>query len=398
MNSFTYYTPTKVIFGEGTVAQVGQLVKSFGGTKVLLHYGGRSAEKSGLLEQVKKALEEAGLLVVSLGGVQPNPRLSLVHEGIALAKEEGVDFILAVGGGSVMDSAKAIGYGLAYDGDVWDLYDMKAKPAASFPVGAIPTVAASGSEMSDSSVITKDEGNIKRGVNSDFCRMKFAVMDPALTVSVPVAQTMEGCADIMMHTMERYFTSKGNLELTDGLAEALLRTVMKNAVALKEDPANVQARAEIMWASSLSHNNLTGCGNGGNDFATHKLELEISGLFDVPHAAGVAAVWPTWARYVVDNCLPRFYKFAVNVMGVAPLDEEGHLRDHRQVAMEGIDAMEDFFRTLGLPVTIGALGIQPTEEDIQALVAGCKAATGNNLGSAQVLHEEDFLAIYKKAL
>ncbi|MDY4068878.1 MAG: iron-containing alcohol dehydrogenase, partial [Lachnospiraceae bacterium] len=317
-NNFAYYTPTRVVFGKGTENQVGELVKAQGATKVLIHYGGQSARKSGLLGRVETSLTEAGITYVTLGGVVPNPRLSLVYEGIALCKKENVDFILAVGGGSVIDSSKAIGYGTPDDGDVWDFYSKKRKPASCLPIGVVLTIAAAGSEMSDSSVITKEEGWLKRSCKSDLGRPRFAVMDPELTMSLPPYQTASGCVDIMMHTMERYFTQGGNMELTDGIAEALLRTVMHNAEILKKEPNNYEARAEVMWAGSLSHNGLTGCGNDGGDFASHGLEHEMGGMFDVTHGAGLAAVWGSWARYVYKECLPRFVKFAVNVMGVSP--------------------------------------------------------------------------------
>ena len=311
MNNFYYYTPTKVVFGKDTISKVGTMVKKQGSKKVLIHYGTGSVKRTGLLDRVKAALDAENIDYVELGGVVPNPRLSLVYKGIEFAKKENVDLILAVGGGSAIDSAKAIGYGVANEGDVWDFYDRKRTPKASLPVGVVLTIAATGSEMSDSSVITKDEGGIKRGCNNDLCRPVFAIMDPELTMTLPDYQTACGCTDIIMHTLERYFTSKGNMEITDSIAEGLIRTVMKNARILVKEPKNYDARAEVMWAGSLSHNGLTGCGNGGNDFATHGLEHEIGGMFDVAHGAGLAALWGSWARYVYKDCLPRFHRFAV---------------------------------------------------------------------------------------
>ena len=268
-NDFTYYAPTRVVFGKGTEAQTGTLVKEQGCKKVLLHYGSGSARKSGLLGRIEKSLEEAGIAYVSLGGVVPNPRLSLVYEGIDLCKREGVDFILAVGGGSVIDSSKAIGYGVANEGDVWELYDRKRQARACLPIGVVLTIAAAGSEMSASCVITKDEGGIKRGYASDLSRAKFAVMNPELTMTLPDYQTACGCTDILMHTMERYFTNGGHMELTDTLAEGLMRTVLRNAEILRDHPDDYDARAEVMWAGSLSHNDLTGCGIREKDFASH---------------------------------------------------------------------------------------------------------------------------------
>ncbi|MCD8225377.1 MAG: iron-containing alcohol dehydrogenase [Clostridiales bacterium] len=391
MFNFKYYTPTKVVFGRGTENQVGTLVKEQGCKKVLLHYGGSSAKKSGLLDRVKASLDAEQIDYVELGGVVANPRLSLVYQGIELAKKEGVDFILAIGGGSVIDSSKAIGYGLVNEGDVWEIYDRKRQATGCMPVGVVLTIAAAGSEMSDSSVITKDEGGIKRGYSSDYCRVKFAIMNPELTMTLPDYQTACGCADILMHTMERYFTSGGNMELTDSIAEGLMRTVLTNSIILRDDPKNYDARAEVMWASSLSHNGLTGCGNDGGDFATHGLEHEISGMFDVAHGAGLTAIWGSWARYVYLDCLPRFKRFAINVMGVA---DEGN---DEEIAMKGIEAMENFYRAIKMPTSLKELGIDPTEEQMKEMAHKCSIAFNGKRGSAKVLYEEDMLAVYKMA-
>ncbi len=391
MNSFQYYTPTKVVFGSDTHHQVGKLVKEQTCRKVLLHFGGGSARRSGLLDAIEASLKAEGIEYVTLGGVVPNPRLSLVYEGIELCKQEQVDFILAVGGGSVIDSAKAIGYGVANDGDVWDLYDRKRHASDCLPIGVVLTIAAAGSEMSDSSVITKDEGGIKRGYSSNLCRPRFAIMNPDLTLTLPDYQTACGCTDILMHTMERYFTNGGHMELTDSLAEGLMRTVMKYARILKEDPQNKQARYEIMWAGSLSHNGLTGCGNAGNDFATHGLEHELSGMFDVAHGAGLAAVWGSWARYVCDNCLDRFYRYAVKVMDVP----EG---DAKTVALQGIEKTEEFFRSIGMPTSIRELGVDPTPQQVNELAEKFAIACGGKKGSAKVLQKNDMLTIYQAAL
>ena len=388
---FSLYTPTKVVFGHRTEEQVGALVRSFGGQRVLIHYGGGSVVRSGLLDRVKASLDEAGLFHVELGGVVPNPQLEKVYEGIELSKTNGVDFILAVGGGSVIDSSKAVAYALGEpEHDVKDLYEHTRTAKAFFPLGVVLTIAAAGSEMSDSSVISY-EGK-KRGYNSDLCRPKFAIMDPELTMTLPDYQTSAGCSDILMHTMERYFTNGSKMEITDALAEGLLRTVMKYADILHRDPENYQARAEVMWASSLSHNGLTGCGNDANDFASHRLEHELGALYGVTHGAGLTAVWPSWARYVYKSCLPRFVKFAVNVMGVSPAvsDEE--------TALAGIAAMEDFFRSIGMPVTLGELLDRTiSEEDVLLLARNCALATGGKVGSARVLYEEDMANIYRMA-
>ena len=392
MAGFTYYTPTKVVFGRETEQQTGELVKAAGAKKVLIHYGSGSVIRSGLLDRVKETLCKEEIEYVELGGVVPNPRVSLVYEGIELAKREGVDFILAVGGGSVIDSAKAIGYGMANEGDVWDFYDRKRTADACVPIGVILTIAATGSEMSDSSVITKEEGWVKRGYNSDLCRPVFAIMNPELTMTLPDYQTACGCADILMHTMERYFTNGDQMEITDSMAEALLRTVMKNALILVNEPDNYDARAEIMWAGSLSHNGLTGCGSTDKDFATHGLEHEIGGMFDVAHGAGLTAIWGSWARYVYRDCLHRFSRFAVNVMQIDPKDKKEEM-----VALEGIEAMEEFFRKINLPVTMKELGIELTDEQIEELARKCSVACGGKKGSAKVLKESDMKIIYEMA-
>ena len=391
MNNFDWYAPTHIVFGRGTESEVNSLLKSSKCTRVLLHYGSGSVIRTGLLDKIKSSLDKAGIDYIELGGVVANPRLSLVYEGIELAKSKGVDFILAVGGGSVIDSAKAIAYGAAADFDVWDLYDRKRTPESALPVGVILTIAAAGSEMSNSSVITNEDGGIKRGYSNNMVRPKFAILNPELTMTLPDFQTACGCTDIMMHTMERYFTSAGNMELTDGIAEALLRTVIKNALILVEDPKNYEARAEVMWAGSLSHNGLTGCGNGGDDFATHRIEHEISGMFNVAHGAGLAAIWGSWARYVLDDCLPRFKKFATNVWGIK---DSG---DDREVALAGISRTEAFFKRIGMPISLRDFGFELTDEVINELSEKCERAVGGKVGAAKVLYRDDFKKIYRMA-
>jgi alcohol dehydrogenase YqhD (iron-dependent ADH family) len=390
---FKYFTPTKVLFGKNTEDKVAELIKEFGGKKVLIHYGGGSVIRSGLMQRVTDKLDAAGISYVKLGGAVPNPHLSLVYEGIELCKKEGIDFLLAVGGGSAIDSAKAIGYGVMNDGDVWDFYDYKRQVNACMPLGVILTLAATGSEMSDSSVITKEEGLVKRGYSSDFGRPKFAILNPELTMTLPDYQTACGCTDIMMHTMERYFTNGGNMELTDSMAEALLRTVKENALILVRDPKNYDARAEVMWAGSLSHNGLTGCGNDGGDWMTHKLEHELGGLYDVAHGAGLAAIWGSWARYVYKNCLSRFKRFAINVMGVASdagTDEE--------IALKGIEAMEDFYRAIKMPTNLRELGVEATDDDLKLMAHKCAVGVNGGKGSARFLKEEDMYEIYKMSM
>ncbi len=392
MQNFNYFTPTRIIFGKDTEQQTGELIKTQSCKKILIHYGGQSAKKSGLLDRIKASLDNAGIAYTELGGVVPNPLLSLVYQGIDLCKKEKVDFILAVGGGSVIDSAKAIAYGVAEpDKDVWELYDRKRQATACLPVATVLTIAAAGSEMSPSSVITKDEGGIKRGYSNDLSRPKFSILNPELTMTLPKYQTASGNADILMHTMERYFTPHDTMEITDSIAEGLLKTVMKNARILVKDPQNYEARAEIMWSGSLSHNGLTGCGGGQGDWATHMLEHELSGLFGVTHGAGLAAIWGHWARYVYKNRLPRFERFAVQVMGVTASDNA------EQTALKGIEAMEDFFRSIGIPTNLSELGVNADAEQIAEMAKKCAIATNGCAGTVKPLYEQDMIAIYTAA-
>lgn len=393
MENFTFYAPTKVVFGKNTESQIGDLVKQENCKKVLVHYGSNSAVKSGLLDRITASLDEAGISYITLGGVVPNPRLSLVYEGIELCRKENVDFLLAVGGGSVIDSAKAIGYGLANpDIDVWTLYEKKNKAKGCAPIGCVLTLAATGSEMSNSSVITKEEGWLKRGYGSDYCRPRFAVLNPELTYTLPAYQTASGCVDIMMHTLERYLMKDETLELTDGMSEVLLRTVIKNARILKKDPTNYQARAEVMWAGSLSHNNLMECGGTHGDWACHQLEHELGGMFDVAHGAGLAAVWGSWARYVLAECPQRFAKLAANVFDIAWDGEH-----HEETALAGIAAMEEFFREIDMPTTIGEMGLQLTEEQIQELAEKCSHWGARTVGAIKALNVKDMEEIYRIA-
>lgn len=391
MLNFQYYTPTKVVFGKNTDLEIGALVKKEGCKKVLIHYGSQSAQKSGLLDRVRGALSAEGVGYVELGGVVPNPRLSKVYEGIELCTKEGVDFLLAVGGGSVIDSAKAIGYGVAEKADVWELYDFKRQAQACLPIGVILTIAAAGSEMSNSSVITNEEGWIKRGYGSDLCRPRFAIMNPELTYTLPPYQTMSGSTDILMHTMERYFNKSGSMEMTDRISEVLLKVVMKHTKILLKAPLNYEARAEIMWAGSLSHNDLTGCGNDRGDWSSHRLEHELGGMFDVAHGAGLAAVWGSWARYVFEEGLDRFSAFAWNVMDVS--------KDlsPKDAALAGIEAMEGYFRSIGMPVSISDMGITLRDAQIDELAEKCSIGDTITIGVIKKLKKEDMTEIYRMA-
>ena len=390
MNDFTYFAPTKVVFGKGAEGQVGKLCKEQGATKVLVHFGGGSAKRSGLLDRVCAALEEEGLPYVTLGGVVPNPRLSLVYEGIELCRREGVDFLLAVGGGSVIDSCKAIGYGLANDFDVWELFDKKRAAAGCAPVGAVLTIAAAGSEMSDSTVITKDEGELKRGYNSNYCRCKFAVLNPELTYTLPEYQTACGVTDIMMHIMERYFVNVETMTVTDTMAEAVIRDVLRYGKAALEDPRDYRARAEIMWAGSLAHNGLLCAGGPNGDWASHQIEMELSGMFGVAHGAGLAAIWGSWARYVLDAKPQRFAQFAYRIFD---LPQTG---DPTADGLRGVEAMEDYFRSIRMPVNLRELGVgELTEEQIDELAEKCTYFGRRTIGQFKVLGKEDIKAIYR---
>ena len=394
MKDFNFYAPTQVVFGKESEERLPELVRHYGGRKVLIHYGGGSAERSGLLGKVRTMLDANGFSWVELGGVVPNPLLSKVYEGISLCRNELVDFILAVGGGSVIDSAKAIAYGVCYDGDVWDMWDGKAVPKACLPVGVMLTIPAAGSEMSNSCVITKDEGLVKRGINSDLCRCKFAIMNPERTFTLPPYQTAAGATDIMMHTMERYFNPHQDMTLTDNLSEALLRTVKESTYAVMSNPEDYRNRAQIMWAGSLAHNDLTECGTM-KDFATHRLEHELSALYGVTHGAGLAAIWPSWARYVMrqEENVPRFVRFAVNVMGV-----DNDFSDPRGTAERGIQAMERFYHDIGMPTSIHELlGREISDDDVALMVDKASRGGTITLGSMMVLDTDDMRAIYEMA-
>ena len=393
MRSFEYFAPTKVIFGKDSHLQIGDILKKENCHKVLIHYGGKSAVASGLIDEVSGYLTDAGIDFVTLGGVVPNPRLSKVREGIELCKKENVDFILAVGGGSVIDSAKAIGYGVANPWtDVWNFYLKTEVPTACLPIAVIPTIAASGSEMSNSSVITNEDGWLKRGAaKCDLCRPKFALMNPKLTYSLPQYQTESGCVDILMHTMERYFVNIETMEMTDSISESLMQTVIYNARILMREPDNYTARAEIMWAGSLSHNGLTGCGTGGGDWACHQLEHELGGLYDVTHGAGLAAIWGSWARYVYDVNPERFAQFATNVFDIpCGLDFE-------KTALAGIEAMEDFFRSIKMPVSLHELGLDLDDQQIHELAFKCSYEDTRTIGVFKQLNMKDMEKIYTMA-
>lgn len=386
MENFEFYSPTRIIFGRGTEEKVGELTKEYG-TKVLLHYGGGSIKKYGLYNKVVKSLQDAGVDFIELGGVQPNPRLGLVKEGIKICLENDIDFILAVGGGSVIDSAKAISLGVPYEGDVWDFFMGKALPDKNLPVGVVLTIPAAGSESSNSVVITKEEGLLKRSCNNDINRPVFAIMNPELTFTLPPYQTASGVVDMMAHIMERYFTHQTDVDLTDGLCESMLKTIMKNALIVMEEPDNYDARAELMWAGTLAHNGLVGTGRIG-DWASHAIEHELSAMYDVAHGAGLAVVFPAWMKYVYKHNVNRFAQFAVNVFNV-----DYDFANPERTALEGIRRLMDFFRRIGMPTNLEELGIP--DDRLEEMASKCKRPNNGRLGYFVPLTEEDILEILK---
>ncbi len=400
MERFEYQVPTRIIFGRDTEKETGAAVKEAGGNKVLVLYGGQSAVKSGVLARVEASLQEAGLPYVAKGGVKPNPRLSFTREVISLIRAEQVDFIVAVGGGSIVDCGKAAALGACYDGDVWDFFDKKAVPVKNLPIGVVLTIPAAGSETSRSMVITNDEyagGWLKRGLLNQKSRPVFAIMNPELTYTLPAYQTACGVVDIMMHTIERYFGPQNDTELTDHLAEALLHTMIANGPIVLADPNNYAARSEIMWAGSLSHNDLTGLGRT-MDFATHQLEHELSGLYDVAHGAGLAAIWGVWARYVMPGAVWRFVKYAVNVWGC-----EANYLEPEKTALAGIEKTEAFFASLGMPTTLRQLLHEAGKPDlsqaqIEDLAEKCTFFGGRKIGTLHPMGKDEIIKIYQLAM
>ena len=386
MDNFNFYSPTEFVFGRDREAECGELVKKYGGTKVLIHYGGGSAVRSGLIDRVKASLDKAGIAHVELGGVKPNPRDTLVYEGIKMVRENGIDFILAVGGGSTIDSAKGIAMGVPYDGDFWDFYEGKATIAKALPIGVVQTIAAAGSEGSGDSVVTKEDGMLKRGTGSDLIRPKFAVQNPALLCTLPAYQTACGITDIMAHVFERYFTNTKDVEVTDRLCEAVLLTMVKEGPRAIADPANYQVRANIMWAGTVAHNGVVGCGRS-QDWNSHAIEHELSALYDCAHGAGLAVIMPAWMEYVVDHDVMRFAQMATRVFGC-----EMNFADPKAPALEGIKAFRRFLHSIGMPINFAELGAK--EEDIPTLVK--KLNPGDGWGFVP-LKAADVTAIYKIA-
>ena len=393
MTDFNYWSPTYFSFGKGKEAQTGELVRRFGGRKVLLHFGGGSAVRSGLLDRIKESLAKSGLEWVELGGVKPNPRSSLIEEGIRLAMAEGVDFLLAVGGGSVIDSVKGIAIGAANGGE-WRKYyvgrEVKVRPAipAALPVGVVLTIAAAGSEGSTNSVVNLEPENLKRGAGGDILRPKFAVMNPELTTSLPPYQTACGITDMFAHLCERYFSPTKDVALTDNLCEAVMRTVVEEGAKVMANPDDYQARANIMWAGTLAHNDICGAGRV-QDWSSHGIEHELSALYDCAHGAGLAVVMPAWMAFVHDADDARFARFARNVFGVGVGESD------EKAALDGIAAFRAWLKSLGMPLTFAELGAK--EEDIPLLVKTMNLC-GNTLGAFKPLTEDDVAAIYRLCL
>jgi len=383
MDNFNFYSPTEFVFGMGRENECGELVKKYGGTKVLIHYGGGSAVRSGLIDRVKASLDAAGIPHVELGGVKPNPHDSLVYKGIEIVRQNGIDFILAVGGGSTIDSSKAIAMGAVYDGDFWDFYDGKASAVAALPIGVVQTIAAAGSEGSGDSVITKEDGMLKRGASSEHIRPKFAVQNPALLCTLPAYQTACGITDIMAHVFERYFTNTLEVEVTDRLCEAVLLTMVKEGPRAIADPANYQVRANIMWAGTVAHNGVVGCGRS-QDWNSHAIEHELSALYDCAHGAGLAVIMPSWMEYVVDHNVMRFAQMATRVFGC-----QMNFENPKATALEGIKAFRRFLHSIGMPINFAELGAK--EEDIPKLVE--KLNPGDGWGFVP-LKAKDVTAIY----
>lgn len=392
MLNFNYWNKTRIIFGKDTHKEVGEHINPLG-KKVLLHYGGKSIKSNGVYQDVIKSLEENNVDYIELSGVKPNPRVSLVREGIELCRKEKVDFILAVGGGSVIDSAKAIAIGVDYEGDVWDFYEKGVEIKSALPLATILTIPAAGSESSTGTVITNEEKQLKLSCGAELLRPEFSIINPEIYYTLPENQVANGVCDMMSHIMERYFTNTIHTDLTDGLCETTLKTIMKNGLILNKDNKNYDAWSEIAFAGNLAHNGLLGLGRE-QDWASHQIEHELSAIYDVSHGAGLSVVTIAWMKYVYKTNLAMFVQFAVNVMGV-----EGSFRDEESIALEGIDKLREFFVKMGLPVTLEELDIDESNLELMA-----KKATNYNdgqefkIGGLKKLGWEDILEIYKLAL
>jgi len=388
MQNFTYQNATKVIFGKGTEDTVGAEVKKCG-KKVLLHYGSGSIRKTGLYDKVVKSLKSAGVDFIELGGVKPNPRLSLVREGIDMCRKNGVDFILAVGGGSSIDSAKGIAAGVNYNGDVWDLYMRKGTSITALPLGVILTIPAAGSETSQFSVVTNEEGWLKRDIGYEFIRPQFAILNPELPFTLPAYQVAAGATDIMAHLMERYFTNVRNVEFSDRLIEAALVTMINNVPKVLKNPQDYDAWAEVMWTGTQAHSDLLGMGRIG-DWASHGIEHEISAIYDIAHGAGLAIIFPAWMKYVMKHDVDIFVQFAVRVFKV-----EQDFHNPEATALAGIAKLEDFFRSIGMPVRFSDAGLG--DERFEEMADKCTSGDTQKAGNFVQLGKEDVYKIYQLA-
>ncbi len=388
MNNFQFYSPTEFVFGKDTENECGKYVKKYGGTKVLIHYGGGSAVKSGLIDRVSQSLEAEGIEFVLLGGVQPNPRDTKIYEGIELCRKENVDFILSVGGGSCIDSSKAIALGVPYDGDFWDFYGTGKPVEKALPIGTVLTIAAAGSEGSGATVVTKEEGMLKRDCCSDLLRSKFSILNPALTQTLPAYQTACGATDIMAHVFERYFTNTSDVEITDRLCEAVLLTMINETPKVIANPDDYQARANIMWAGTVAHNDIVGVGRD-QDWNSHGIEHELSGLYDCAHGAGLAVIMPSWMEFVYKHNPMRFAQMATRVFG-CQMDFE----NPEKTAVQGIACFRKFLKSIGMPINFEELGAK--EEDIPVLVEKFGLGDGKT-GGFVALSSEDVASIYKIA-
>lgn len=387
MKDFNYCAPTRVIFGKNTELEVGKALKNAGATHVLMQYGGGSIKKSGLYDRVVKAIRDEGIELFELGGVQPNPHLSLVRKAIEIVREQKIDYLLAVGGGSAIDSTKATAVGAVYDGDVWDFYCGKAVPKKAMPVGVVLTIPAAGSEGSNSSVITNEDGWIKRGLGCDLTRPAFAIYNPELTYSLPAYQTAAGATDIMAHIMERYFTNEPDVDMTDRLCESVLKTIIRQAPVAVKEPDNYVARAEMMWASTVAHNDFLSCFRVG-DWSSHQLSHELSGMYDATHGAALAVAFPAWMTYVYKHDVQRFCRFAVEVMGV-----EMDFFHPEETALKGIAALRAFFKSIGMPTTLSELGVP--EDKLDVLADKVKRGADGTTGQFVKLTRDDCLKIYQ---
>lgn len=387
MDSFNFYSPTEFVFGLDRENETGALVKKYGGSRVLIHYGGGSAVRSGLIDRVKKSLEAEELFYTELGGVKPNPRDTLIYEGIEICRREKIDFILSVGGGSCIDSSKGIAAGVCYDGDFWDFYAKKAAVSAALPIGTVLTIAAAGSEGSGGSVVTQEGTMLKRDTGSDLLRPRFSVLNPALTCTLPNYQTACGAADIMAHVFERYFTNTPEVEITDRLCEAVLITMIKETPRAIAEPDNYDARANIMWAGTVAHNDIVGVGRS-QDWNSHGIEHELSGLYDCAHGAGLAVIMPAWMEFVMNHNVMRFAQMAVRVWGC-----EMNFEKPEETAMKGIKCFRRFLHDIGLPINLAELGAR--EEDIPTLVKN-QNVQDKTWGFVR-LSSEDIAEIYRIA-